>query len=95
MSFHLTALRVFREVSLTPVGADTLQTLFNETKKWIPPNFCFRMTPIPEVEGVKEAYLGFVAAPTFLKIIEDEDGEIIKSIFYDNVRLARGEFGPC
>lgn len=88
----LIALRVFREVSLTPVGADTLQILFSETKNSIHREFLFpNRTPIPEVEGVKEAYLGFVAAPTFLKIIEDEDGEIIKSIFYDNVRDWQGE----
>ena len=88
----LTALRVFREVSLTPVGADTLQTLYNETKNSIHREFLFpSRTPIPEVDGVKEAYLGFVAAPAFLKIIEDEDGEIIKSIFYDNVRDWQGE----
>jgi hypothetical protein len=83
----LMALRVFRDVSLTPVGADTLQTLYNETKNSIHREFLFpNRTPIPEIKGVKEAYLGFVDAPTFIKIIEDEDGEIVKSIFYDNVR---------
>jgi hypothetical protein len=88
----LTGLRVFREVSFTPVGADMLQILYNETKNSIHREFLFpNRTPIPEVEGVKETYLGFVAAPTFLKIIEDEDGEIIKSIFYDNVRDWQGE----
>jgi len=30
--------------------------------------------------------LGFVSARTFLSIVSDEDGDIIKSIFYDNVR---------
>jgi hypothetical protein len=88
----LMGLRVFREASLTPVGADMLQTLYNETKNSIHREFLFpNRTPIPEIEGVKEAYLGFVAAPTFLKIIEDEDGEIVKSIFYDNVRDWQGE----
>ena len=88
----LTALGVFREVSLTPVGADLLQTLYNETKNSISQEFLFpNRTPIPDVEGVKEAYLGFLAAPTFLTIIEDEDGDIIKSIFYDNVRDWQGE----
>jgi hypothetical protein len=88
----LTALGVFRDVSLTPVGADGLQTLYNETKNSISREFLFpNRTPIPEVAGVKEAYLGFLAAPTFLSIIQDENGEIIKSIFYDNVRDWQGE----
>jgi hypothetical protein len=88
----LTDLGVFRDVSFTAVGADVLQTLYNETKNSIRREFLFpNRTPIPEVKGVKEAYLGFVAAPTFLRIIEDEDGDIIKSIFYDNVRDWQGE----
>jgi hypothetical protein len=88
----LTTLGVFREVSLTPVGADLLQQLYNETKNSISREFSFpNRTSIPDVEGVKEAYLGFLAAPTFLSIIEDEEGDIIKSIFYDNVRDWQGE----
>lgn len=88
----LTSLGVFREVSLTPVGADVLQTLYNETKNSIAREFLFpNRTPIPDVAGVKGAYLGFLAAKTFLSIIEDENGEIIKSIFYDNVRDWQGD----
>lgn len=82
---------VFREVSFTPVGADNLQVLYNETKNSIAREFQFpNRTPIPDVDGVKEAYLGFLSAKTFLSIIEDEDGDIIKSIFYDNVRDWQG-----
>jgi hypothetical protein len=91
----LTALGVFRDVSFTPVGADTLQTLYNETKNSIHREFLFpNRTPIPEVRGVKEAYLGFVAAPTFLKIIEDEDGDSFAlyklEYMVRNQRLDRG-----
>jgi hypothetical protein len=72
---------------MTPVGADVLQQLYNETKHSISREFLFpNRTPIPDVAGVKEAYLGFLAARTFLSIIQDEDGDIVKSIFYDNVR---------
>lgn len=38
----LLALGVFREVSLTPVGADLLQMLYNETKNSISRDFSFR-----------------------------------------------------
>jgi len=87
----LTALGVFREVIFIPVGADGLQQLYSQTKNSISRAFQFpNRTSLPEVAGVKEAYLGFVSAPSFLSIIE-EDGEIIKSIFYDNVRDWQGE----
>ena len=82
---------VFREVSFTPVGADNLQALYNETKNSIAREFQFpNRTSISDVDGIKEAYLGFLSAKTFLSIIEDEDGDIIKSIFYDNVRDWQG-----
>ena len=38
------------------------------------------------MSGVADAYLGLIPAAEALKILTDEDGEIVKSIFYDNVR---------
>ena len=88
----LTALGVFREASLTPVGADLLQRYTMKQKIQYPGNFCSQTEhQYRRLTGVKEAYLGFLAAPTFLSIIEDEEGDIIKSIFYDNVRDWQGE----
>ena len=48
-------------------------------------------TEIPEITGVREAYLGFIPASQFLSIITDENGEILNSIFYDNVRDWQGD----
>jgi hypothetical protein len=51
----LSALGLFREVSLTPVGADLLQQLYNESKNSISREFLFpNRTPIPDIAGVKE-----------------------------------------
>ena len=41
---------------------------------------------MPEVAGVTAAYLGFLPAPDLLKLVCDDDGSIIKSLFYENVR---------
>jgi hypothetical protein len=41
---------------------------------------------MPELPSVAEAYLGFVPATEFLKLVTDDSGMILKSIFYDNVR---------
>lgn len=88
----LKATNNFRDVELTPVGADLLQRLYSQTKNSISREFQFpNRTLAPEIAGVKEAYLGFLSADEFLSIIQDDDGEIIKSIFYDNVRDWQGE----
>jgi len=40
----------------------------------------------PEVVGVTSAYLGLLAGKDLLKLVCDEDGHVIKSLFYENVR---------
>jgi AIPR protein len=78
---------LFREVEFLCIGTDAIQKLYSQTKNAISREFLFAdRAVIPEISGVSEAYLGFIPAPIFLSIVSDEDGEIIKSIFYDNVR---------
>ena len=41
---------------------------------------------LPDIPGVKEAYVGVVPAEEFLRLIVDDAGNIRKSLFYDNIR---------
>lgn len=78
---------LFREVEFVPVDADRLQRLYRQTKNAITREFNFvNRTVVPDVPGVKEAYLGFLPATEFMKLIQDDGGEIISGLFYDNVR---------
>ncbi|MEK9139140.1 MAG: AIPR family protein, partial [Bacteroidota bacterium] len=43
-------------------------------------------TVIPEIPGVEEAYLGLLPATEFLRLIENDNNEVLTSLFYDNVR---------
>lgn len=79
--------RLFREVDFTPLDADAVQRLYNQSKNAIARDFTFaNRTLIPEMPGVTEAYLGFLPAPEFLALLRDESGVLLKTIFYDNVR---------
>ncbi|MEF8700563.1 MAG: AIPR family protein [Candidatus Accumulibacter sp. UW20] len=83
----LQQLNIFREVEFIPAGADILQKFYNESKNAISRDFTFSSkTVVPESVGVKEAYLGLLPAPDFLALLDDGNGGILKSIFYDNVR---------
>jgi hypothetical protein len=78
---------IFNEVEFIPVGADLIQKWDQETKNAISRDFNFeRRTVMPEIPGVKEAYLGILPGSEFLRLVQDESGAIIRSIFYDNVR---------
>jgi hypothetical protein len=80
-------LRIFRDVEFTPVDADGIQKLYNQMRNAIAREFTFAdRTVVPEVPGVKEAYLGIIPAKEFLPLIQDDGGEMLRSIFYDNVR---------
>jgi hypothetical protein len=79
--------RLFREVEFLPVDADTIQKLYNQTRNAVSRDFTFsERTVVPEIPGVKEAYLGLLPATEFITLLDDGTGGILKSIFYDNVR---------
>jgi hypothetical protein len=83
----LNTLGLFREVEFIPVGASSIQKFYRESQNSISREFVFaERTVVPEISGVNEAYLGFLPAKDYLRLITDESGNIIKSIFYDNVR---------
>ncbi|MBK1718127.1 hypothetical protein [Thiocystis violacea] len=83
----LEQLGIFREVEFLPVGADSIQKLYNQTKNAVTREINFsERTVIPDIPGVKEAYLGFLPVKEFLAILDDGSGNILKGIFYDNVR---------
>jgi hypothetical protein len=81
----------FSEVELTPIGAPEIQRLYQQSKNAISRDFQFlNRQDVPEIPGVNEAYVGFVPAKHFLPIICDDAGEIVRSVFYDNVRDFQG-----
>jgi hypothetical protein len=66
----LNTLGLFRDVEFTPVGAETLQKLYRESQNSITREFTFaERTVVPEIPGVNEAYLGFLSAADYLRLI--------------------------
>lgn len=83
----LAALRIFRSVEFLPVDAEGVQRLNRESRNSVSREFEFALKAVvPSIEGVTESYVGLLPAPEFLRLVEDENREILKGIFYDNVR---------
>jgi hypothetical protein len=78
---------LFREVYFFPVDASQLQNLYRHTLTKVSAifNFGSRIT-VPTIDGVSQAFIGIVTATEYLNLISEDDGNIRKSIFYDNVR---------
>jgi len=88
----LVSTNLFRDVDFIPVDAESLQKLYRQTKNAVSCKFTFeKKAVIPSVPGIDQAYLGFLPAPEFLKILVNEANEIIGGLFYDNVRDWQGD----
>ena len=85
------AIGTFSEVSIIPLGAVEVQKLYHETKNKLSTTVTFqnRIT-LPDIAGVKEAYLGVIPFQEYIKLIQDEN-QTIHSIFHDNVRDFQGD----
>lgn len=87
---NITDQRVFNKVDFLFYDYNNLQTDYKKIGQKISRTFSFsQKTLIPDIENVKEAYIGVVPATTIINLIE-EDSELISSIFYDNVRDFQG-----
>ena len=88
----LTTSGLFGSVRLGPIGAGELQALYLRTKNPIASEFTLgQRVTLPEITGVREAYLGVVPAAEYLRLIVDEGGQIRKGLFTDNVRDFQGD----
>ncbi|MFI6304122.1 AIPR family protein [Amycolatopsis thailandensis] len=48
-------------------------------------------TTLPDMQGILQAYLGVLPATEFVKLVTDDDGDIRKTLFFDNVRDFQGD----
>ena len=82
---------IFSTVEFIPVDATKLENIYKEVKNKVTKEINFeKHTPLPKIEGVKEAFIGILPIVEFFKLIEDGDKKIQKTLFYDNVRDFQG-----
>ncbi len=80
-------LGLFRKVGFDCVGAEQLHQLYRELQNAVATEIVFsERTVIPEIPGIEQAYLGLLPASQFLRLVENDNEEVLTSLFYDNVR---------
>ena len=85
-------MNIFEDVKFIPVGADLLQRLYRNTIDVIETEINFdNKILLPDIQNVTQSYLGFIDYEEYLKLIMDDNGDIRKSVFYDNVRDYQGD----
>lgn len=48
-------------------------------------------TTLPDMPGIREAYLGVLPGDEFVKLVTDDEGDVRKTLFFDNVRDFQGD----
>ena len=86
---------IFEDVIYTPVGADLLQKYYRSTIDVVETEIDFdNKILIPDIPGIRQAFLGYLDFQSYLKLITGENGEIRRNVFYDNVRDFQGNDNP-
>ena len=82
---------LFSEVEFRALDAEGLKHLYREINKKITREIQFdKHAILPGIDGVQEAYIGIVPCVDYLGLIVDDEGELNRRLFYDNVRDFQG-----
>jgi cold shock CspA family protein len=82
---------LFSAVDFIPFDSEGLRRLYRELHHKVVREIAFeKHTILPQIGGVKEAYIGIVPCTEYLKLICSDDGALNRRLFYDNVRDFQG-----
>lgn len=88
-------LNLFSRVHFTPLDARDMQRRYQRLRTGAEREFTFQnRIALPEIHRVAESHLGYIAAKDLLGVLADDDGNLMSTVFYENVRDFQGESNP-
>lgn len=89
---ELEQLNIFSEIEYIPIDGDAIQKMYRKTIDVVETEINFeKHIFLPDIPEVRQSLLGYLDFDEYLKLIEDENGDIRRSVFYDNVRDFQGD----
>lgn len=86
------ALHMFAATSFHALDATRVQKLYFQTKNAFRVTISFGQNlPLPEISNVRESYIGLVPISEYLKMITDDEGNVRRRLFFDNIRDFQGD----
>ncbi|HBP5700052.1 TPA: AIPR family protein [Pseudomonas aeruginosa] len=83
--------RIFSDVVFNFYDANRLKDTYRELRRKTIKEVDFpNHVALPEIPGVRQSFVGSLAAKEYIKLISDSDGNLQKSLFEDNVRDYQG-----
>ena len=83
---------IFSNVKIIMVDSQRIQEKWRECSSINPKTIEFSKHQImPKTEKTVQAFIGVIECNEFLKLLTNQDGEMIREVFYDNVRDFQGD----
>lgn len=83
---------MFDSVSFTPLDASRVQKLYFQTRNSYKATIRFPQNlPLPVIPKVRESYIGIISASEYIKMITDDEGNVRRKLFVDNIRDYQGD----
>ncbi|CUW04930.1 hypothetical protein EFN05_00240 [Propionibacterium freudenreichii] len=88
---RLSETNFFSEVDFELIGATELRDLYKGTQRQHEAHFTMeKKFTLPKMPGIEQAYSGVLRATDIVEMVTDQEGNVIKSLFFDNVRDFQG-----
>ena len=82
---------LFSAINFEFYDADKLKNSYRELKRKTVKEVNFsKHVALPEINGVRQSFVGSITAKEYISLISDSEGRLQKSLFYDNVRDYQG-----
>lgn len=85
-------LNLFSKVQFALLDAREMQRRYQGLHTGVEREFTFQnRIALPEIHRVAESHLGYISATGLLGVLADDDGNLMSTVFYENVRDFQGE----
>lgn len=89
---RLNGLNLFSNVDIGIIDVNDIQKIYKEITLNIDKTIKLeKVATLSTIDNVQETYIGIITLEEFIKLISDDEGKIIKNLFYDNVRDYQGD----
>jgi len=89
---QLASLHLFDGISFHPLDAGRVQKLYFQTKNAFKVTINFPQNlSLPEIPKVRESYIGLLPIAEYAKVVTDEEGNVRRRLFFDNIRDFQGD----
>lgn len=83
---------LFNNVHINIIGGQELREKYQGTKNRVEKDVKLeKYTELPDAKGVRESFIGALGGDQFISLITDDDGNIMRRLFVDNVRDFLGD----